>query len=154
MGWRSSENQASIGVVEMRVERLIEGSAHAPRKARCTVAEAEAGLGWRTADAQLVASELTMNAWQHAHARDSRPIRLALEQRDGGLRLEIHDQGPGFEPPDEPDLRPPEQPGWGLRIVRGLADAWGISRSRHGTCVWALIRPSDEPEPDPERRHD
>ncbi len=137
----------------MRVERLIEGSAHAPRTARFTVAEIDAGLGWRTADAQLVASELTMNAWQHAHACDSRPIRLALEQRDGGLRLEIHDQGPGFERPDEPDFRPPDQPGWGLRIVRSLADAWGISRSGQGTCVWALIRPREEPEPDRTTRH-
>jgi len=131
----------------MRVERLIEGSVHAPRTARGTVAEVDAALGWRSADARLVASELTMNAWQHGHARDSRPIRLALEHRDGGLRMEIHDLGPGFDPPEEPDLRPPEQPGWGLRIVRSLADAWGISRSGGGTCVWALIRPSDESRP-------
>jgi anti-sigma regulatory factor (Ser/Thr protein kinase) len=88
-----------------------------------------------------------MNAWEHGHARDSRPIRLALEHRDGGLRMEIHDQGPGFDP-DDPYPTPVEEPGWGLTIVRGLADAWGIHRSRDGTCVWALIRPRDDPEPE------
>lgn len=124
-------------VVPMRVERLIEGSAQAPRTTRFTVAEMDSVLGWRSA-MRLVASELTMNAWEHAHAPDARPIPLALEHRDGGLRMEVHDQGPGFDAPVEPDPRPPDEPGWGLRIVRSLADAWGVSSSRDGTCVWVL----------------
>jgi anti-sigma regulatory factor (Ser/Thr protein kinase) len=131
----------------MRVERLIDGGAQAPREARSVVAEMDSLLGWRREDARIIVSELTTNAWRHGHARDTRPIRLTVEHRDGGLRMEIHDQGAGFDAPRGPDRRPPERPGWGLRIVRGLADAWGIRRSPRGTCVWALIRRPDGSEP-------
>ena len=136
-----------VTIDHMRVDRLIDGGAHAPREARSLVAEMDSMLGGRSADARLIVTELITNAWRHGHARDGRPIRLAVEHREGGLRMEIHDQGPGFDAPD--DRRPPpERAGWGLRIVRGLADAWGIRRSPDGTCVWALIRPGTGPDPD------
>ncbi len=130
----------------MRVERVIEGSAEASAEARSTVSEMDASLGWRSADARIVVTELTTNAWKHGHGRDSRPIRLTLEHRDGGLRMEIHDQGPGFDALDRGCGRGPDQAGWGLTIVRGMADAWGVRRSPGGTCVWALIRPREGPE--------
>jgi anti-sigma regulatory factor (Ser/Thr protein kinase) len=131
----------------MRVDRLIDGGAQAPRQARSLVAEMDSFLGWRSADARLIASELTTNAWRHGHAHDERPIRMTVEHRDGGLRLEIYDQGAGFDASTGRERRPPDRPGWGLQIVRGLADAWGIRRSAQGTCVWALVRPRDDPEP-------
>ena len=147
--WVESDDRSKPArphATETRVERVIEGSAEASAEARATVSEVDATLGWRSADAQIVVSELTTNAWKHGHARDSRPIRLTVEHRDGGLRMEIHDQGPGFDVLERTRGGDPDHAGWGLRIVRGLADAWGVRRSPGGTCVWALIRPRETPE--------
>ena len=146
IGSDAGSRDARFHPADMRVERVIEGGPEASAEARSTVSEMDAGLGWRSEDARIVVTELTTNAWKHGHARDSRPIRLTVEYRDGGLRMEIHDQGPGFDALDRPRGRGPDQAGWGLRIVRGLADAWGVRRSPSGTCVWALIRPREAPE--------
>ena len=146
VGSDDAERDARFHGTDRRVERLIEGSAEAPAEARSAVSEMDASLGWRSADARLVVSELTTNAWKHGHDRDSRPIRLTVEHRDGGLRMEVEDQGPGFYALDRPDGGGPDQAGWGLRIVRGLSDAWGVRRSPGGTCVWALIRPREAAE--------
>ena len=62
---------------------------------------------------------------------------LAVRFAGENVRVEVHDDGPGFEPPATP---PPEDAdaGWGLFLVEQLADAWGVGDGGKG--VWFEIR--------------
>ncbi|MER5217708.1 ATP-binding protein [Streptomyces sp. NPDC002838] len=91
------------------------------------------------ADAVLLVSELVTNAVRHTlSARVLCGIGLVTE---GYLRLEVHDHGrPGRGlPRREPCLD--DEGGRGLLLVEGLADAWGVDRSRltGGNAVWANL---------------
>src|SRR5205085_7030897 len=47
----------------------------------------------------LVVSELVNNAVLHADATDGDPLRLKIRLRSGRVRVEVRDNGPGFDPP-------------------------------------------------------
>ncbi len=57
-----------------------------------------------------------------------------VETDDRGMRVEVCDQGPGFEL-SEPAPDPSRPSGWGLYLVRELSDRWGIDRDGE-TRVW------------------
>jgi signal transduction histidine kinase len=79
----------------------------------------------------LLASELVANAVRHARA-DLIAIRFSVVP--DYVRVEVGDEGPGFDP-----AIPPENPGpaggWGLRLVDELADRWGVAADE-GSRVW------------------
>jgi serine/threonine-protein kinase RsbW len=88
------------------------------------------------ADAELVVSELVTNSVQHAGLSDDDFVRVGAAISDGVLRLEVDNPGAsGIIAPRDPD---PERGGLGLRIVKALADAWGVSRKGH-TRVWVEL---------------
>ena len=88
----------------------------------------------RLEDAQLLVSELVTNAIRHAGLSDEDVIRLVVVAGDRALRIEVCDPGRGFEV-SEPDPDPARPSGWGLYLVRELADRWGMERSDQ-TLVW------------------
>jgi len=61
-------------------------------------------------------------------------IGLKIAVRPETVRIEVKDQGPGFEPdasrPDEDEVS-----GWGLFLIDQLADRWGVVQDE-GTTVW------------------
>ena len=130
----------------MALTRTIRGSLNASAEARAAVGHCDADLGWRAGDARMIASELVLNAWQHGHGLDERPIALTLTTvDDGGIRIEVRDRGDGFDVDDAIANTRPHEPGWGLTIIRALSDDWGVERNG-GTCVWATVLPrSDHP---------
>ena len=81
-------------------------------------------------------SEIVTNSVRHANAGPEDWIRLDVALSPDGLRVEVADEGPGFEPSVG---RPPhEQPsGRGLFLVDQLADRWGVADG--GTRVWFEI---------------
>lgn len=84
------------------------------------------------ADLLSVATELIDNAFIHGEGE----IHLVLEHRADALYIEVIDGGHGAAPV----IR--EQPtggtgGWGLRIVDGIARAWGAHEGT--THVWAEL---------------
>jgi anti-sigma regulatory factor (Ser/Thr protein kinase) len=93
-------------------------------------------------DLLLVVSELVTNAVRHGPDRG--PIHLEV-RRDGVVRVEVQDQGEGFERPARPPPRP-EFPtgGFGLTVVDRLATGWGITRSGSTTMVWAELPLQDD----------
>jgi anti-sigma regulatory factor (Ser/Thr protein kinase) len=104
------------------------------------------GLDGEHADtAQLVASELIMNAT--LHGRPPILVRMSIE-RDATV-LEVHDSG--NELPDLASLLESE-PGRGLRVVDALCDDWGSLADDAGKTVWATIRHTSDPLP-PEEAH-
>lgn len=84
-------------------------------------------------EARIAVSELVSNAVRHAQMspHDSIEVRGAIHP--GLLRVEVCDQGPGFEP--DPYRAPHADSGWGLHILDQLADRWGTSPEQP-VSVW------------------
>jgi anti-sigma regulatory factor (Ser/Thr protein kinase) len=80
----------------------------------------------------LMVSEVVTNAL--VHGGDDGEVELAVDKRDGAVRVEVCDHGDGFVP--EPRaLDHGGEGGFGLYIVEQLSDRWGWSRS-DCTTVW------------------
>ena len=75
----------------------------------------------------LLTTEVLSNAIKHAGGHG--PIRLAATLAPGFARVEVLDEGGGF------DLEAATGKGLGLRLVDKLATRWGVERGR-GTLVW------------------
>jgi anti-sigma regulatory factor (Ser/Thr protein kinase) len=111
--------------------------------AREVVARATSELGPAILDdLLLVVSELVTNAVRHAPDRG--PIHLEI-QRDHVVRIEVQDQGEGFERTARPPLHQ-EFPigGFGLTVVGRLVTGWGITRRGARTLVWAELPLRDD----------
>jgi anti-sigma regulatory factor (Ser/Thr protein kinase) len=116
----------------------LAGGPYAVTAARLALADLESHLDPSVAfDVRLLVSELVTNSVQHAHVSAEDSIVLTVSFSAANVRCEVHDEGPGFEPPATP---PPEDAdaGWGLFLVEQLADAWGVGDGGKG--VWFEIR--------------
>lgn len=116
----------------------LAGGPYAVTAARLALADLESHIDASVAfDVRLLVSELVTNSVQHASVGADDSIVLVLSLSDETVRVEVSDDGPGFEPPVEP---PPDDAdkGWGLFLVEQLADSWGVGEG--GTGVWFEIR--------------
>ena len=134
-----------------RIEIALARDADAPARARAEVRLAICG---RLADrdgatATLLTSELVTNAVIHPAEAVGGPVGLRITAYRDRIRVEVTDEGPGFQPGGLPPRRPREAGGHGLVVVDGLASRWGTTRrsvgDRHGFCVWFEL------DADPER---
>jgi anti-sigma regulatory factor (Ser/Thr protein kinase) len=115
----------------------LAGGPYAVTAARLALADLESQLETSVAfDVRLLVSELVTNSVQHAQVAAEDSIVLSVSFSERTVRVEVRDDGPGFEPPASP---PPEDAdaGWGLFLVEQLADAWGVGEDR--TSVWFEI---------------
>ena len=87
-------------------------------------------------DALLVVSELVTNSVCHSGASDG-AIVVRVELTGTMVRLEVEDPGRGgVIAPRSPDL----DGGFGLNLVQGLSERWGLERvAAGGTRVWAQL---------------
>jgi signal transduction histidine kinase len=83
----------------------------------------------------LLASELVSNAVRHAGA-DSVAIRFQVVPTH--IRVEVADDGPGFDVATRRVGQPGRAGGWGLRLVDELASRWGVADGERHT-VWFEI---------------
>ncbi|MBB2943197.1 anti-sigma regulatory factor (Ser/Thr protein kinase) [Actinoplanes lutulentus] len=122
-----------------RLQARLPGRASAVRTARELVAQA--CHAWHIPqlrpNAALIMSELATNAVQHARTEMVATVIRAgdclhLAVRDGDSRF------PRLAAPD-PDLT--AAGGRGLRLVHGIATAWGAMPARGGKVVWATVAP-------------
>jgi anti-sigma regulatory factor (Ser/Thr protein kinase) len=85
-------------------------------------------------DLRLLVTEAVKNSVQHAGVGPEDSIGLKIAVRQESVRIEVTDDGPGFEPdasrPDEDEVT-----GWGLFLIDQLSDRWGVVQER-GTTVW------------------
>lgn len=112
-------------------------SPEAPASARAAIVGffEERGVSAQTlATLTLLVSELVSNAVIHSDAPPVSAIELfARALEDGGVRVEVTDQGSGFSPgPRDPDRH---RGGYGLFLVDKQAKRWGVER-KHGVRVW------------------
>ncbi|MGW4030044.1 ATP-binding protein [Streptomyces sp. NPDC004838] len=115
--------------------------ARSPRtvgKARAALLEVLTGWNLRAAedDALVVLSELITNAVRHARTSPGREIETRYLREADGIRIEVHDADR-----ERPTARVPgESGGYGLVLVDGLADRWGVDeRGGTGKSVWAVV---------------
>jgi anti-sigma regulatory factor (Ser/Thr protein kinase) len=105
--------------------------------------EALSPLSERLEDSQLetvrlLVTELITNSVKHGEAGDE-PVRIDVTLTPDAVRVEVNDNGGGFEPPPRPD-EPLESPsGWGLYLVDRLAERWGVENA-DGSSVWFELR--------------
>jgi PAS domain S-box-containing protein len=131
---RGSFDDASESLLELS----LPGGPAAPGAARRALS---AALGGRLSeraegDALIILSELVTNAIRHGGAREeSESVGVHAALRDGALRLEITDPGPGFEPGGH---GPRPDGGYGLHLLDRLATSWGVSGAEPVT-VWVEL---------------
>ncbi len=110
----------------------------APRLARHAITELDPLLGPASPDVALLVSELVTNGVRHAGAGPDAPVRLAVQVEEDRIRVEVSDNGQGFDhgplPPD-----PGRAGGWGLRLVDALSERWGVERDGK-TVVWFEVQ--------------
>jgi anti-sigma regulatory factor (Ser/Thr protein kinase) len=108
----------------------------APWAARHAIEELRHDLGdARYRVCELLVSELVNNVVSHT-GNGSRITASDMRVRvyPDRVRIEVRDQGPGFEPDAHYRGDDPES-GWGLFLVDELADEWGVE-SGVQNCVW------------------
>lgn len=85
-------------------------------------------------DLRLLVTEAVKNSVQHAGVGPEDSIGLKITVRPEQVRIEVTDDGPGFEPdasrPDED-----ESSGWGLFLIDQLSSRWGVVQEER-TTVW------------------
>ncbi len=122
----------------------IAGGLDGPRRARelalNVLAAQTDGRPGLVEDLRLLISELATNSLLHGGVRDDEDFILAIEV-NAIIRVEVIDQGSGFEP----GRRPPQPPGggYGLKLVDRIAQRWGVDLDKKGsTHVWFELEPS------------
>jgi two-component sensor histidine kinase len=78
----------------------------------------------------LLATEIVGNAVRHAGLRPDQRIVFFARLSDDFARVEVADQGHGFEPESV------RSEGFGLRLLAKLASRWGVDCTDRGCKVW------------------
>ncbi|MEU8245520.1 ATP-binding protein [Nonomuraea sp. NPDC048916] len=104
------------------------------RGAAMRLARAQGMPPERVIDLALVVNEAMVNAVAHGGGRG----RLRMWRQDGALLCEIEDHGPGI-PARQLDRTGPPPPsslgGWGIWLIRRLADKVALTTGPDGTAV-------------------
>jgi len=115
----------------------------APAKARASLEPLASLVGTKTfEDLVLLTSELVTNSVKYGPGGAG--IQLVASRRSSFVHVEVRDAGAGFDPSvGHPTLH--QESGWGLYLVKRLADRWGVGGDGH-TIVWfevPLRQPAD-----------
>jgi anti-sigma regulatory factor (Ser/Thr protein kinase) len=93
-------------------------------------------------DLRLLVTEAVKNSVQHAGVGPEDSIGLKVAVHADVIRIEVNDDGPGFEP-DASRPSEDEVTGWGLFLIDQLAERWGVVRDG-GTTVWFEVGRGDQ----------
>lgn len=114
----------------------VESNIDAPSLSRAHLRSMKSRLEPRFEDVLLLVSELVSNSVRHGR---SNGIDIKVTSREGQIRVEVTDEGPGFSASD------PRGEGLGLAIVEKLADRWGMKDGRQKFTVWAELSTTSQP---------
>jgi anti-sigma regulatory factor (Ser/Thr protein kinase) len=120
------------------VQILLPSDPRSISQARSIVNEVAQSLpAEAAADAELLTSELVTNAIRYGGSR----IKLSVSTSDGGLTVQVYDDGGGIPSPGDTAVSPGAVSGRGLQMVDRVAHAWGVSSDEQlpGKTVWFRI---------------
>jgi two-component sensor histidine kinase len=123
--------------MEEMLEVTLAGGRGAPGLARTALYGLNGSLGDLRQPVSLLVSELVTNAVKHGGVGPDRIVSVKLDSSDERVRVEVIDEGPGFEPRPGPRIDPIEE-GFGLALVEQLSDRWGVAVDDE-TRVWFEI---------------
>lgn len=105
----------------------------APAKARAALVPITSLFDPKTFDdLVLLTSELVTNSVKYGPGGAG--IRLVATREGAHIHVEVRDPGAGFDPSvNHPTLH--QESGWGLYLVKRLADRWGVGTDGR-TIVW------------------
>jgi anti-sigma regulatory factor (Ser/Thr protein kinase) len=93
-------------------------------------------------DVRLLVSELVTNSLRHGGLLPQDEVRIHVRATTEAIRVEVADQGRGFDPAGV--TGPREAGGYGLILVKRIASRWGVDPA-DGVSVWfELDRPYAE----------
>jgi len=120
----------------------LSGGRDAPGLARAELADLLAGriTAADLLDITVLLSEVVTNAVRHGDAGEHDTIIVHVAMAANVLRIEVCDQGPGFDRPAHPRRRA-DGGGNGLMMLDRVSSAWGVAGD-DGTCVWFEHEPA------------
>jgi anti-sigma regulatory factor (Ser/Thr protein kinase) len=120
----------------------VSADQRAPALARRAIAALGTTTGDSTAaNAQLLVSEIVTNSVRHAGLRPEDWIDIVVRRNARALRVEVRDWGGGFSGSSRSE-RADVTRGFGLVLVAGIADRWGIEGGPP-TVVWFELDPDE-----------
>ena len=115
----------------------LQGGADAAATARRELSRLDSDLDSSTLETlYLLVTELVSNAVKHAAAQS---VLVSVSVANGGVRAEVADPGPGFDPAGTGTPRA-NNSGWGLFLVQELAHRWGVAEDEASNRVWFELR--------------
>jgi hypothetical protein len=93
----------------------------------------EAALG----DAQLLVSELFADVLVRESDPELSPMTLNAELRGGYIHVSMLAGTAAFQLDSHPS--DPGEPGWGMHLIKVLAEAWGVQRQGGSARVWFRV---------------
>lgn len=124
-------------MTEPPVQMCLPPESQAAHEARQALVDLSVVPEDRLGDIQLMVTELVTNSVRHAGLLPGQAIEVVIARSNQGLRVEVADHGPGFEPPPVP-ADPLALSGRGLTLVEMLSDRWGVTCGCR-TRVWFEI---------------
>ena len=83
----------------------------------------------------LLTSEVVSNAVRHAGMSETQEVVVRFLDGDQ-LRVEVLDEGPGYDPTTKRAADRGSTDGWGLVLIDRLASAWGVETEGGRNKVW------------------
>jgi serine/threonine-protein kinase RsbW len=126
---------AETGTDRPHLYARVVASATQLARVRARVGQWTAGLGMdheQVRDVVLAIDEAVSNAVEHGYAGRAGMVTLfaACNEKSGDVQVIVSDNGAWRAPPADPGSR-----GRGLRMMKGLADKFDITKDRTGTTV-------------------
>jgi anti-sigma regulatory factor (Ser/Thr protein kinase) len=123
--------------MEEMLEVTLAGGRVAPGLARTALGGLNGSLAELRRPVRLLVTELVTNAVKHGGAGPHSTVCVKLDSCVERVRVEVIDDGPGFEPRPTPSRNLIEE-GFGLALVDELSDRWGVEVGEE-TLVWFEI---------------
>jgi anti-sigma regulatory factor (Ser/Thr protein kinase) len=110
------------------------GGMDAPARVRAALKALNGGLGEKSDDVKLLATELVSNAVVHAGVDHDSYMHFALSALPDWITAALEYPGEPFTASVEP-----EEGHFGLYLVERLSDSWGFERTGDKNRVWFEI---------------
>jgi anti-sigma regulatory factor (Ser/Thr protein kinase) len=91
----------------------------------------------------LAVGELCANSIQHAYeGRGGQPIKVSVRSSDDSLVIEVEDFGKPFDAEryETPDLDSMPESGYGIFLVKTIADSLSVDVAREHGTRWTMVK--------------